>query len=82
MQKLNQLAVNTEGFVFDPSSGESFTVNPVALAVLNGLRDGLKPGAIAKKLHAEFEGCPADVETDIRDFMGQLKNLKLFSTAK
>ena len=82
MQKLDQLAVNSEGFVFDPSSGESFTLNPVALTVLNGLRDGLKPGAIAKKLHAEYEGCPADVEADIRDFMGQLKNLKLVAPAK
>ena len=39
MQKLLQLAISAEGFVFNPATGDSFQVSPTGLVVLNGLRD-------------------------------------------
>ena len=77
MAKLNQLAINSEGFVFNPSSGDSYTLNSTGLTILHGLRDGKEPQAIAEQLCADFEVTAEDAERDVADFMNCLKNFRL-----
>ena len=38
MQRLRSLALNPDGFAFDPTTGESFTLNSTGLALLEALR--------------------------------------------
>ena len=40
-EKLPNLAINHDGFVFDPSTGDSYVMNPTGLAILQGLQDGI-----------------------------------------
>lgn len=77
MGRVHQLAVNEEGFVFDPTSGQSFTVNPEGLAILGGLKEGKDAVEIAHAIREKFEGTPDDVERDVTDFIGQLKIYRL-----
>jgi hypothetical protein len=39
-ERLSNLALSPTGFVFDPRTGATYTVNPTGRAVLEALRDG------------------------------------------
>ena len=77
MSKLAQLAINQEGFVFDPTTGESFTVNHVGLMVLNLLREGKTEAEVAEALGAAYEDVPLEVQADVADFMNRLRDYKI-----
>lgn len=71
------LAVNQEGFAFDPRTGDSYLVNPVGLAILNGLQQGATTDAIAAQIVERFEVAEATARADLADFLAQLQNLQL-----
>ncbi len=48
--RLSNLAINRNGFVFDPKSGHSFTVNPTGLTTLELLQEGASTEEIARRL--------------------------------
>lgn len=75
--KLKQLAINNDGFVFNPSCGDSYTVNRCGLAVMNGLREGKSADEISKKIAADFNISQQDAERDVNDFLNCLKNFRL-----
>ena len=77
MSRLRQLAINEEGFVFDPSTGESFTVNATGLAVLKGLQENESSHAIAQILQRDFDIVPEEVEHDVMDFIAHLRTLRM-----
>jgi len=77
MGRIHQLAVNEEGFVFDPTTGQSFTVNAGGLTILEGLKEGKQDVEIAHLIREKFDGTPDDVERDVTDFIGQLKIYRL-----
>ncbi len=56
------------GFGFCPSSGEWFTANDTALAVLGWQREGLTSAAIAQRLAEEFDVSTAAAERDLETF--------------
>ncbi len=73
--RLADLAISPNGFVFDPMTGASFTVNAVGLAIIEGLKEGLGHTDLVDRLHDRFampeEG--ADIERDVEDFIDQLR---------
>ena len=77
MNRISQLAINEEGFVFDPTTGQSFTVNRGGLEILKGLKQGKEVPDIARELREVFGAVPDDVERDIGDFIGQLKIFRI-----
>jgi PqqD family protein of HPr-rel-A system len=75
---LRDLALSDSGFVFDPLTGHTFTVNGTGRAALGLLKDGLAREEIAGRLAQEFatdEG--ADVARDVHDFVLQLRECGL-----
>lgn len=77
--RLRELAVSETGFVFDPYSGASFSVNAAGLAVVRALREGADLAAVRHMLAAEFEIAGADVERDIVEFVHLLRREGLVS---
>jgi PqqD family protein of HPr-rel-A system len=77
MPKLTHLAVNDEGFVFDPTTGDSFHVSPTGLVILTGLRENQTDAAIAQALAKKYEVSLIDAQHDVADFRANLKNLGL-----
>ena len=53
--QLMTLAVNKNGFVFDPENGISYTVNETGLFVLQQLQSGATQDEIIKCLTEEYE---------------------------
>jgi PqqD family protein of HPr-rel-A system len=66
--RLKDLAVSDSGFVFDPFSGGTFTLNETGRAVLNGLREGLSEAEIVARLRTDFDSVTPKVEEEVRDF--------------
>jgi len=72
--KLRQLAISDAGFVFDPMSGHTFSVNPTGRRVLSLLKEGQDTDAIAARLAEEFElEGGEDLARDVEDFLARLR---------
>ena len=71
---LKDLAVSDNGFVFDPYSGFTYTVNPTGLSILRGLKDGASQAEIADSLRDQFElTSQVDLERDVEEFIGVMR---------
>lgn len=71
---VGRLAVSNSGFVFDPVSGASFSVNDSGLAVLRAIQAGaVDMDAIVKALGGVFDAPPAVLERDVMEFAGRLR---------
>ena len=73
----SNLAVSENGFLFLPTTGESFTLNPTGILVLNALKEGKESTVIIKMLIDEYDIDTATAEKDFHDFVSQLKNHNL-----
>jgi PqqD family protein of HPr-rel-A system len=78
LNRLRSLAVSDTGFVFDPRTGQSFTVNSSGLIVLKSLKDGLSVRAICQLLEETLEAGHG-VEDDLESFLQVLVELGLTS---
>ena len=76
--RLRDLALSDSGFVFDPLTGHTFTVNCTGQLTLRCLKDGLGPEDTAQRLAEEFDfDQDEDPARDVRDFMLQLRDCGL-----
>ncbi|ACO04085.1 MAG TPA: HPr-rel-A system PqqD family protein [Persephonella sp.] len=77
MDRISQLAINEEGFVFDPLTGESFTVNQTGLLILKGLKEGKTEEEIVEEIVENFEVSKDEAERDLTDFIEKLRSYRL-----
>jgi PqqD family protein of HPr-rel-A system len=83
VQRLKDLAVSESGFLFDPYTGLTFSLNPTGRFILERLRDGLSEPAVRQALEAAFETGPGDDPLrDVREFMQQLRESGLLPAAE
>ncbi|MEK7286411.1 MAG: PqqD family protein [Nitrospirota bacterium] len=69
---LSRLALNESGFVFDPVTGKSFTINETGMALLGLMRqkDNLKD--ILKAVVADYQVDAREAERDILEFSAHI----------
>ncbi len=73
-QKLRDLAISDTGFLFDPYTGSTFSVNEQGLTVLAALREGMSSSEVAARLRETFDvPDTADVERDVGEFLHLLR---------
>ncbi len=77
MQIKKNIAVSETGFVFDPTSGESYSINREGQEIMALLKEGKTPTEISEKMCAEYEIDPASFEKYFYDFTGMLKQFQL-----
>jgi len=77
--RIEELATSDTGFVFDPSSGSTFTVNATGLCVLRALKNGLSQGDIAARIRESFDVRAGDPASDLGDFIALLAQHGLVS---
>lgn len=70
------IAISDSGFVFDPLSGESYSLNPIGLEILNMVKNGQSCEAVSKQIIEKYE---VDTETFERYFYDFIATLKLFN---
>lgn len=78
--RLSQLAISASGFVFDPRSGATFTVNDTGRTIIEGLRDGNGLDDIVASLDDLFACDRADLKRDTLEYVRQLRDQGLLPT--
>jgi hypothetical protein len=72
-KRLAPLSVNKDGFVFDPQTGQSFSLNHSGVVALQSLRNGATIEATARAL-ADVYSVPIEVAaSSVEAFLLQLK---------
>lgn len=75
MLPLSSLKTNHDGFAFNVTMGESYTLNPCARLILEYLNSGKTQAQIAQTIAQDFGITLNTVERDIADFCLYLKSL-------
>jgi len=77
MKIRKNIAISDSGFIFNPLSGDSFSVNPIGLDVLKLLKEGKNQKEIISVLESEYMVDENTLEKDLYDFNIMLENYKL-----
>ncbi|HHJ10336.1 MAG TPA: PqqD family protein [Bacteroidetes bacterium] len=76
------IAVSDTGFVFDPSTGETFTVNETGMRIIHYLREGKDPREIASLIIKEYNIDSLSFEKYFQDFTEMLKQFNMLEYEK
>ena len=73
MSKLNSLAISDNGFIFKPSTGESFTTNELGLMIINFLKEEKSADEIINEITKEFDVDSISAGRDLYEYLDFLK---------
>jgi len=78
MKKMkSNIALSESGFVFNPNTGESFTLNPVGQQLFEMIREGQDYQSIRKKFLEIYEVEDSIFEKDYEDFVHLLHSYQM-----
>jgi len=77
MKLKKNIAISESGFVFDPSSGESFSLNPTGLEIISFMNEGKGLKEISELMTNNYEIDAGSFEKYFYDFIGMLKQFNL-----
>ena len=78
MELRKNLAISDTGFVFDATSGESYSLNPIGLEILTYLKNGLKDEEIKEKMLEKYDVDETSFDPVYFDFIRTLQHFDLF----
>ncbi len=67
--RLKDLAISESGFIFDPMSGATFSVNASGACIILALREGARRSEIIARLRNSFTVESADLDSDLGEFI-------------
>lgn len=73
MRLKKNIATSESGFIFNPSTGDSFSSNPIAADILLQLKDGATTQEVKNNILEKYEVEPSQLERDWDDFAAQLR---------
>lgn len=76
------IALSDSGFVFDPSSGDSFSTNPIGLEIIKMMKEGKSADEIKKHIVSNYMTDDVTFEKDFYDFVNVLVKLKVAEEGK
>ena len=74
LKSVERLAISESGFVFDPVSGHSFTVNETGLAILRSLQSDRHLDSLRERLLAEYDVEKTTLDRDLLEYLGSLRD--------
>lgn len=77
MKIKKNIAVSETGFVFDPTSGESYSLNSTGQQIIALMKEGRSPEEISAIMTGEYEIDAASFEKYFFDFTGMLRQFHL-----
>lgn len=76
------MAISEEGFVFNPTTGDSFSSNQLGADILNLIKEGKSSEEVKRFVLTKYEVPPSLFEKDFIDFTTQLKYFNLLEEEK
>ena len=80
MRIQKNIAISDSGFLFNPATGESFTVNPIGLEIINLLSEGKTESEICVTITERYFVELPVVNRDLHDFIHMIKQHQLTDT--
>jgi PqqD family protein of HPr-rel-A system len=80
MKILNNIALSDTGFVFNPNTGESFTLNPAGMEIFEMLRQEKNNEEILGSILEKYDVDQDMAEKDLDDFMHHLETYQIIET--
>lgn len=77
MKIKRNIALSDSGFVFNPSTGDSFSTNPIGLEIIRMLKENKSPEEIKTHMLKTYMTDEATFEKDLYDFLSQLGKIQL-----
>ena len=77
MQIKKNIAVSETGFVFNPTTGDSYSINKVGQEILAHLGENKSPEEITSLMTAIYDIDPPGFEKYFYDFISMLKQFEL-----
>jgi hypothetical protein len=71
------VALSDSGFVFDASTGDSYSLNPVGLEMLELIKSGKSDGEITSHMTEKYDVDATAFERYFYDFMVTLKQMQI-----
>jgi hypothetical protein len=70
----SDIAISESGFVFNPATGESFTVNPIGAEVIQLLKNNKSIQEAIEFILERYNVDETSFEKDLNDFVAMLKH--------
>lgn len=77
MQINKNIAISDSGFIFNPSTGDSFSTNQVGMEIIRLLKENKSKEELIQEVVSKFNVDAATVEKDLADFSLMLNNYQL-----
>lgn len=77
MRIKSNVAVSESGYVFNPSTGESFSINPIGVEIFNMIKEGKTFDDISGQVRAAYITEKDTFEKDYNDFIDLMKQYQL-----
>ncbi len=77
MKLKKNIAVSETGFLFDPNSGESFSLNETGKKILQFLKEEKSENQISEWFVKNYEVDQATFENNFNDFITVLQNFRI-----
>ena len=80
MKIKSNIALSESGFIFNPNTGESFTLNPTGQQLFVMIREGMDYDAIRDNFLENFETEESIFEKDFEDFIHMMTSYQMMET--
>jgi len=80
MKILKNIAVSDSGFLFNPATGESYSLNPIGLEIMELIKKNMTEQEICSVLLERYDAEAGIVERDIHDFLHLLRQNQLLDS--
>ena len=80
MKIKSNIALSESGFIFNPNTGESFTLNPTGQQLFGLIRDGKDYKAIRKYFLDNYDTEDSIFEKDFEDFLHMMTSYQMMET--
>lgn len=77
MKIKNNIALSESGFIFNPNTGESFTLNPTGQLLFGLIREGREYSSIRKYFLEHFDTEESIFEKDFEDFIHMMTSYQM-----
>jgi len=77
MKLKKNIATSENGFIFNPSTGDSFSSNPIAAEILTLMKAGQSAEDIKTEILNRYDVDRAQLERDWEDWVMQLRDANL-----
>lgn len=71
------IAINDNGFLFDPNTGDSYTTNHVAREIIFMMKSNVPNEEIKDKIAEKYDVDEVTLEKNLIDFMAMLRHYNL-----